>query len=181
MAVCKTGGSTMTTSRLVPFSLCSSQWKCIRRVVGPLLRYFASGFCHEGASRQRLSRKTCRLQRRMPSVSGLFDTDTMNFIECQKCDQPAGKVCTDHRGKNLSTMHGERAEDYRSKFKDRGVLYKDGPDRMGKVRAYNAKLAKGSRTHRIVLSHRSGDQWAARKVPLLHPGIAAALFSTRPR
>jgi hypothetical protein len=85
----------------------------------------------------------------MPSVSGLFNTDTMNFIECQKCDQPAGRVCTDHRGKNLSTMHGERAEDYRSKFKDRAVLYKDGPDRMGKVRAAAKQAEHQPHPHRM--------------------------------
>jgi hypothetical protein len=78
----------------------------------------------------------------MPTVSGMLNTDAMNFIECPKCHQPPGKVCTDHRGKKLSTMHGERAEEYRTKFKDRAALYKDWADRMDKVRAYNAKLAK---------------------------------------
>jgi hypothetical protein len=37
-------------------------------------------------------------------------------------------------------MHGERAEEYRTTFKNRALLYKDGPDRMGKVRAYNRKV-----------------------------------------
>jgi len=72
----------------------------------------------------------------------MLNTDAMNWAECPKCHQPAGKVCIDHRGKRLSTVHGERSEEYRTKFKDRAVLYKEGPDRMEKIRAYNVKLAK---------------------------------------
>jgi hypothetical protein len=78
----------------------------------------------------------------MLTVSGMLNTDSMNGAECPKCHQPAGKLCTDHRGKKLSTMHPERVESYRAKFKDRAVLYKDGADRMDKVRAYNMKLVK---------------------------------------
>jgi hypothetical protein len=78
----------------------------------------------------------------MPTVSGLFNTDAMNFVECPKCNQPAGKVCMDHRGKKLSTVHAERSDEYRSKFKDRAGLYKEAPDRMDRVREYNRKLAK---------------------------------------
>jgi hypothetical protein len=48
----------------------------------------------------------------------------------------------DHRGKKLSTQHPERVTEYQVKFKDRAVLYKEGPDRKDKVRAYNMKLAK---------------------------------------
>jgi hypothetical protein len=51
------------------------------------------------------------LQWRMPAtVSGFLNTDAMNFVDCEKCNQPAGKVCTDHRGKKLSQVHGERAD-----------------------------------------------------------------------
>jgi hypothetical protein len=78
----------------------------------------------------------------MPTVSGMINTDAMNWVECPKCQQPAGKLCVDHRGRELSLVHPDRAEEYRSKFKDRAVLYKDGPDRMTKVLEYNRKLAK---------------------------------------
>jgi hypothetical protein len=64
----------------------------------------------------------------MPTVSGMINTDAMNFVKCPKCQQPAGKLCTDHRGKKLSTMHPERVKEYGSKYKDRAGLYKDGPD-----------------------------------------------------
>ena len=85
----------------------------------------------------------CLLQWRMPAtVSGFFNTDAMNFVDCEKCNQPAGKVCTDHRGKKLSQVHGERAEAYRKKFKDRAGLYKDGTGQMEKVLEYNRKLLK---------------------------------------
>ena len=85
----------------------------------------------------------CLLQWRMPeTVSGFFNTDSMNFVDCEKCNQPAGKVCTDHRGKKLSQVHGERAEAYRKKFKDRAGLYKDGTVQMEKVLEYNRKLLK---------------------------------------
>jgi hypothetical protein len=78
----------------------------------------------------------------MPTVSGMLNTDAMNFVACPKCNQPAGKLCMDHRGKKLSTQHPERVAEYQVKFRDRSVLYKDGPDRMDKIRAYNVKLAK---------------------------------------
>jgi hypothetical protein len=85
----------------------------------------------------------CLLQWRMPAtVSGFFNTDAMNFVDCEKCNQPAGKVCTDHRGRKLSQVHGERAEAYRKKFKDRVGLYKDGAVQIDKVREYNKKLLK---------------------------------------
>ena len=85
----------------------------------------------------------CLLQWRMPAmVSGFLNTDAMNFVDCEKCNQPAGKVCTDHRGKKLSQVHGERAEAYRKKFKDRAGLYKDGTVQLEKVREYNRKLLK---------------------------------------
>ena len=78
----------------------------------------------------------------MPTVSGMLNTDSMNFVECPKCHQPAGKLCTDHRGKKLSTMHPERVEEYRSKYKDRAGLYKVGSDQLEKIREYNRKLSK---------------------------------------
>ena len=78
----------------------------------------------------------------MPTVSGMLDTDAMNFVGCPKCNQPAGKLCTDHRGKKLSTQHPERVAEYQSKFKDRASLYKDGPDQVEMVREYNRKLSK---------------------------------------
>jgi hypothetical protein len=85
----------------------------------------------------------CLLQWRMPStVSGFFNTDAMNFVDCEKCNQPAGKVCTDHRGKKLSQVHPERAEAYRTRFKDRAGLYKDGTVQIDKVREYNKKLLR---------------------------------------
>lgn len=71
----------------------------------------------------------------------MLNTDAMNFVDCPKCHQPAGRLCTDHRGKKLSTMHPERVADYSRKFADRANLYKDGPDRVEKVLAYNRKLA----------------------------------------
>jgi hypothetical protein len=76
----------------------------------------------------------CRLQWRMPMVSRFFNTGAMNFVDCEKCHQPAGKVCTDHRGKKLSQVHSERAEQYRVRFKDRASLYKDGPVQIDKQR-----------------------------------------------
>jgi hypothetical protein len=76
----------------------------------------------------------------MPTVSGMLNTDAMNFVECPNCHQPAGKVCID-RGKRLSTVHPERVAEYRSKFKDRAALYKDGKDTVEKVREYNRKLS----------------------------------------
>jgi hypothetical protein len=85
----------------------------------------------------------CLLQWRMPStVSGFLNTDAMNFVGCEKCNQPAGKVCTDHRGKKLSQVHPERVEEYRTRFKDRAGLYKDGAVQIDKVREYNKKLFK---------------------------------------
>jgi hypothetical protein len=76
----------------------------------------------------------------MPTVSGMFNTDAMNFAECPKCHQPSGKVCVDHRGKKLSQVHGERADTYRKQFKDRAGLYVAAPDHLEKVLAYNRKL-----------------------------------------
>jgi hypothetical protein len=35
----------------------------------------------------------------MPTVSGMLNTDAMNFVECPNCHQRAGKVSTDHQGK----------------------------------------------------------------------------------
>jgi hypothetical protein len=91
----------------------------------------------------RLYPNGCLLQWRMPAtVSGFFNTDAMNFVDCEKCHQPAGKVCTDHRGKKLSQVHGERAEAYRKKFKDRAGLYKDGTVQVEKVLEYNRKFLK---------------------------------------
>ncbi len=62
-----------------------------------------------GGSRT-LTKTLCRarLQQRMTTVSGMLNTDAMNFVECPKCNQPAGKLCTDHRGKKLSIQHPER-------------------------------------------------------------------------
>jgi hypothetical protein len=39
-------------------------------------------------------------------------------------------------------VHPQRAAEYQSKFKDRAALYKDGKDRVEKVREYNRKLPK---------------------------------------
>ena len=78
----------------------------------------------------------------MQTVSGFFDTDAMNFVDCEKCNQPAGKVCTDHRGKKLSQVHRERADAYRKQFKDRAGLYKEATVQMDKVLEYNRKLRK---------------------------------------
>jgi hypothetical protein len=62
-------------------------------------------------------------------------TDAMNFVDCEKCNQPAGKVCTDHRGKKLSQVHPERAEAYRTRFKDRDELFqrRGGSSRQGSL------------------------------------------------
>ena len=54
----------------------------------------------------------------------------------------SGKLCTDHRGKKLSTQHAERVQEYQGKFKDRAALYKDGKDTVEKIREYNRKLSK---------------------------------------
>jgi hypothetical protein len=78
----------------------------------------------------------------MPTVSGMLNTDAMNWVECPKCHQPAGKVCHDHRGKKLSIVHPERAKEYQGKFKDRAGLYKNGGIQVEKVRAFNMKLSK---------------------------------------
>jgi hypothetical protein len=77
----------------------------------------------------------------MPTVSGMLK-DVMNFVECPKCHQLAGKLCTDHRGKKLSTQHRERIQEYQGKFKDRAALYKDGREKVEMIREYNRKLSK---------------------------------------
>jgi hypothetical protein len=41
-------------------------------------------------------------------------------------------------------MHPERVEEYRSKYKDRAGLYKEGPDQLENIREYNRKLSKRS-------------------------------------
>jgi hypothetical protein len=41
-------------------------------------------------------------------------------------------VRMDHRGKKLSTVHGEPAHEYRINNEDRAVRYKTPPDRMEK-------------------------------------------------
>jgi hypothetical protein len=71
----------------------------------------------------------------------MLNTDSMNFVDCPKCHQPAVNLCTYHRGKKLSITQPERVADYSRKFADRVGLYKDGPDRVEKVLAYNRKLA----------------------------------------
>jgi hypothetical protein len=71
----------------------------------------------------------------MPTVSGMLNTDAMNFIECLKCHRPAGKVCHDHRGKKLSIVRPERAKEYQGKFKDRADLYKDALTRLQRKKA----------------------------------------------
>ena len=72
----------------------------------------------------------------------MLNTDAMNWAECPKCHQPAGKLCMDHRGKKLPTQHPERVAEYRSKLKDRAGLYKDGAVQVEKVREYNRKISK---------------------------------------
>jgi hypothetical protein len=64
----------------------------------------------------------------MPTVSGMLK-DVMNFVECPKCHQLAEKLCTDHRGKKLSTQHRERIQEYQGKFKDRPLYTKMGGKR----------------------------------------------------
>jgi hypothetical protein len=46
----------------------------------------------------------------MQTVSGFFNTGSMNFVDCEKRNQPAGKVCTDHRDFRLDydCPHGDR-------------------------------------------------------------------------
>ena len=66
----------------------------------------------------------------------------MNFVDCEKCHEPAGKVCTEYRRKKVSQVHGERAKAYRKKFKDRAGLYKDGTGQMEKVLEYTRKFLK---------------------------------------
>jgi hypothetical protein len=78
----------------------------------------------------------------MQTVSEFFNTDAMNFVDCEKCNQPSGKVCIDHRGKKLPQVHGERADAYRKQFKDRAGLYKEAKVQMDKVHEYNRKLLK---------------------------------------
>jgi hypothetical protein len=36
----------------------------------------------------------------MITVSGMLNTDSMNWIDCPKCHQPAGRLCTDYRGRS---------------------------------------------------------------------------------
>jgi hypothetical protein len=78
----------------------------------------------------------------MRLVSGLFNTDAMNFVDCPKCMQPAGTCCVNHRGKKLPQVHPERADAYRVKFKDRARLYAGKSPDLSQVHAYNAKLLK---------------------------------------
>lgn len=78
----------------------------------------------------------------MRLVSGLFNTDAMNFVDCPTCSQPAGVCCVNHRGKKLSQAHPERADAYRGKFKDRASLYVAAADHIERVHAYNRKLLK---------------------------------------
>jgi hypothetical protein len=77
----------------------------------------------------------------MPTlVTGLLNTDVMNFIECPECSQPAGICCMTYKGKKQSTPHRPRSEAYLKKFSDRAALYKDGPDRAQKIHLCNQKL-----------------------------------------
>jgi hypothetical protein len=39
-------------------------------------------------------------------VSGMLNTDAMNFVECPKCHQPAGKLCIDSRQEGVDTASG---------------------------------------------------------------------------
>jgi hypothetical protein len=97
----------------------------------------------DASENHRVQRNKCLLQWPMPlTVSGFLNTDAMNFVDCEKCNQPAGKVCTDHRGKKLSRVHPERVVEYRTRFKDRAGLYKDGAVQIDKVREYNKELLK---------------------------------------
>jgi hypothetical protein len=90
----------------------------------------------------------------MQTVSGFFDLDAMNFVECPRCRLPAGKICIDHRGKKLTKVHPERAADYRARFKDRASLYIDGPVQIERF---------GSTT----------GSWSNEKPPAIVPGVFA--------
>ena len=72
----------------------------------------------------------------MPTVSGMLNTDAMNF------EVPSAGWKTLHRFEARRCRHPERTQEYQGKFKDRAGLYKEAPDRMEKVREYNRKLSK---------------------------------------
>jgi hypothetical protein len=59
----------------------------------------------------------------MTVVSGMLNTDAMNFVECPKCCQPAGSVCRDNRTKRLPVQHPERIAAYLKQFPKRKKLY----------------------------------------------------------
>ena len=85
----------------------------------------------------------------MPTlVSGLINTDIMNFIDCPECSQAAGTCCTSYKGKKQSTPHKSRAAAYAAKFSDRTTLYKDSPDRRELILRYNQKLIMKASTSR---------------------------------
>ena len=96
-------------------------------VARPLLRYFVSGLVVtepvEGQVRMTLPPTIAHANRQRHDQHGCHELRQVSEVSAAN-----GELCTDHRGKKLSTMHPERVKEYGSKYKDRAGLYKDGPD-----------------------------------------------------
>jgi hypothetical protein len=75
----------------------------------------------------------CRLVRPRPTPSGSHTGQRGASL------RESGRA---HVGSRFLTLGAERVAEYQSKFKDRAALYKDGKDRVEKVREYNRKLPK---------------------------------------
>jgi hypothetical protein len=99
----------------------------------------------------------------MPIVSGLFNTDAMNFVECPKCDQPAGKVCIGTYqaaagGKQMNQPLNDIAE---AKQEERTSLESKFHQRMLRILEMEPKLGlRSTRFQRMVYEH--DGVWTAR-------------------
>jgi hypothetical protein len=87
-------------------------------------------------------------------VSGFFDLDAMNFVECPRCRLPAGKICIDHRERNLqrSIPRGLQTIVHRSRIAPAYI-------RMGRSRLKRYASTTGS--------------WPNEKPPAIVPGVFA--------
>lgn len=54
----------------------------------------------------------------------------------------AGLFLFNRVGRRRAIQKSERAREYQGKFKDRAALYKEGKDKVEKIREYNRQLSK---------------------------------------
>jgi hypothetical protein len=78
-------------------------------------------------------------------VSGFFDLDAMNFVECPRCRLPPGKICIDHLGKKLTKVILSVRQISVHGIKDRANLYIEGPVQIEKVREYQQEAGQVKR------------------------------------